>query len=187
MKGLGRGWLLTAGIGAVSVAGYFSYVAYRERSVAKAFAPTIALVNNRSFAPDVAVQRNRAQPTSLVVLIRDVNTITAETGSGYVVRQGQSWNVPLAHTSRDATVALLVDKIALTVRSYRPAGDDHQIILHCILVDLSTLRSFSSFTVRGSLPARRDGLLSIFGQVPSHGSEPWPQVRARVKTELARL
>jgi hypothetical protein len=111
-------------------------------------------------------------PSRLVVLVRDVRNSSA-VRSAYHVQTGLDWPVAFAASASDATLVLLVDRIYLNVRSYRPIGDDYQVVLHGTLVQWPTQRVLRDFVVRGPRPGDRAGLISAFGLFAHTGAEPW--------------
>jgi hypothetical protein len=121
----------------------------------------------------------------LVVVVREARE-SAGKRIGYRVKTGLHWRVPFARDSSDVKLILLVDRIALDVRSYRPRGDDYRVILHCRLVDLARRHVIADFVVRGDTPADRSGSFAGFGWFDRFGSEPWNQIGAHVEASLGQ-
>jgi hypothetical protein len=101
------------------------------------------------------------------------------------VQTGLDWPVAFAANASAATLVLLVDRIYVDVRSYRPVGEDYQVVLHGTLVQWPTQRVLRDFVVRGPPPGDRAGLISAFGLVARTGAEPWAAARALLATTFA--
>ncbi|MEP7001297.1 MAG: hypothetical protein ABI969_12510 [bacterium] len=120
----------------------------------------------------------------LIVLVRDI-TASASVAP-YHVKTNLAWPVTFADASSHAMLVLLVDRILIDVRSYRPAGEDYQVVLHCRLVAWPEQRALADYSVRGSRPSDRAGLLTVFGLFDRVGSEPWPEAGHRLASRINR-
>jgi hypothetical protein len=161
----------------------FCFSAWRSATAQTAFAP---LLRRLDAAPVMVTTGESTHKVSapLVVMVREVGE--SDKQIGYRVKTGLNWRVPFARDSSDVKLILLVDRIALDVRSYRPRGDDYRVILHCRLVDLTRRQVVSDFVVRGDTPADRSGLFAGLGWFDRFGSEPWNQVGAHVEASLGQ-
>jgi hypothetical protein len=134
---------------------------------------------------DTASRASR-EGDGLMVLVRNIEGLATATTPAFHMEPWHIHPMRVATTAEATTVALLVDRVLLDVRSYRPVGEDYQVALHCTLVDLTTRRAILDFTTRGPQPGRRDGLLSVFGLLRRRGSEPWPEVSQQVASWYGR-
>jgi hypothetical protein len=165
--------------------GAFSCLTYSRYNEAVAFAPLARQLDHGGIPAtmypgivDTAKIHGR-----VAIFVREITSKSTNTANLYRLRQGISLAIPAAHTPVQTSLFLLVDRIAVDIRSYRPSGEDYQVVLHCTLVDRETSRILSDFAVRGDVPSNRSGLLSLFG-FDRYGSDPWPAVQARIARRL---
>ena len=152
----------------------------------RAFAPLLLEANGLS------ASRHRGETSAgtagplraLVVLVRDFQD-SSTSHPAYHIQSGLHWRVAFATNATEATAVLLVDRIHLNARSYRPVGEDYQVVLHGTLMQWPTRTVISAFVVRGPRPANRAGWLSVFGLVQRSGAEPWLEAGNLVEAQLA--
>ena len=138
------------------------------------FATIVAEFNARPM--NYVTPRLRAQTVKgpIIVLVREPRA--AGLLSPYQFQEVLALRAPNLGNAAEIAMVLLVDRIEVNVRSYRPVGEDFQTVLHCILLNRRTYVIADEFNVRGTVPHRRDGLLTLFGMWNQHGSEPWQLV-----------
>jgi hypothetical protein len=165
--------------GLVAVSGRVAYEHWTTARANTEFAALLQQANCIGIAT-----RSQGAPLSgvpvgpIVVLVRDITTSASV--APYHVKTNLSWPVTFADAASHSLLVLLVDRILVDVRSYRPAGDDYQVVLHCTLVAWAERRTVADFSVRGSRPSDRAGLLTVFGLIDRVGSEPWPEAGRRL-------
>lgn len=169
---------------ALVIAARAGYGHWRARHADTAFAALLQQANSQDgLARSAASPPSRVPIAPLVVLVRDI------THSGsiapYHVKPDLPWPIAFADGPRDGMLGLLVDRILVDVQSYRPSGEDYQVVLHCTLIAWGQHRTLLEYSVRGSEPSDRAGLPRVFGLFDRIGSEPWPEAGARISGRLA--
>jgi hypothetical protein len=169
----------------ISCGGYVAFAAWRSAAAQTTFSALLQRLD-ASHVAFVADSGRRDGNDAIIVVVRDVIGGASGNRTPYGVKTGLFWSVPFATAPAGVTMILLVDRIRLDIRSYRPYGDDYQVILHCRLIDVAQQRIFADFTTKGSMPWNRSGLFKVSGLFDGLGSEPWSDVGRQVEVRLAR-